>query len=55
MTEEEKHDEGAWVPFSELETYLSTVTTSMNGIVANIEKTVENMKDFIKERDNDND
>tara|TARA_Y100001963_G_C6504094_1_gene319158 strand:- start:208 stop:375 length:168 start_codon:yes stop_codon:yes gene_type:complete len=47
-------EEGAWVPFSELEKYLDTLKTALTNITANIDTTVDQMKEFIKSNEGDN-
>ena len=55
MTTKEKTEEGAWVPFTELEKYLSTLKDALSNISANIDKTLEQMKEFINtEGENNN-
>ena len=54
MTTKEKTEEGAWVPFTELEKYLSTIKVALSNISENIDKTVEQMKEFIKHNEGEN-
>ena len=53
MTQPDTEDR-VWVPLDELETYFKGISTTLLGIVGNIETTMDKMKENVEQQKGDN-
>jgi len=51
---ETKEEEKVWVPFEQLETYLKSISATLLGIVGNIEKSLDTMKEEVDNNKGEN-
>jgi len=51
---ETKEEEKVWVPFEQLETYLKSISATLLGIVGNIERSLDTMKEEVDNNKGEN-